>query len=173
MPRRDFSPGHRSNLLQGETAQGTGQQIPAMIGAVSVPVNRKIIEPDFVRRTARLGEAAAEHEVPEAELLADEKHGFLEGRLRAHGKNLRKAHGPLVAHAVSLPTGSVPLFWLILYALAWVAETPSVSGCTLRLWGPLRALISESGQALGVAASFLGRPALTSSIVRRNIPSPS
>ena len=136
MPRRDFSPGHRSNLLQGETAQGTGQQIPATIGAVSVPVNRKIIEPDFVRRTARLGEATAEHEVPEAELLADEKHGFLEGRLRAHAENLRKAHGPLVAHLVSLPTGSVPLFWLILYALAGTAQTPSVSNARERTCGP-------------------------------------
>jgi hypothetical protein len=52
-------------------------------------VNGKIIEPDFVRRAARLGEAAAENEVPEAELLADEQHGFLEGRFRADGKNLR------------------------------------------------------------------------------------
>jgi len=42
-----------------------------------------------VRRAARLGEAAAENEVPEAELLADEQHGFLESRFRADGKNLR------------------------------------------------------------------------------------
>jgi hypothetical protein len=52
-------------------------------------VNGEIIEPDFVRRAARLGEAAAENEVPEAELLADEQHRFLEGRSRADGKNLR------------------------------------------------------------------------------------
>src|SRR5439155_21379941 len=93
----------------GETDQGTGQPVPARLGAVSVPVNRKIIAPYFVRRTARMGEAAAEHEVPEAEVLADDKHGFLEGRLRAHGKNPREAHGPLVAHLVSLPDGVSPL----------------------------------------------------------------
>jgi poly[(R)-3-hydroxyalkanoate] polymerase subunit PhaC len=34
-------------------------------------------------------------------------------------------------------------------------------------------LISEPGQALGAASGLSGRPALTSSIVRRNIPSPS
>src|SRR6266487_2682842 len=81
----------------------TEQETPVTVGAVSVPVNRKIIEPDFVRRAAQLGEAAAEHEVAEAELLGDEEHCFLEGRLRAIGKYLRKAHGPLVAHVVPLP----------------------------------------------------------------------
>jgi hypothetical protein len=89
VPRRDFSPGQRGDLLQGEPAQRTRQEIRAAIGAVSVPVNGEIIEPDFVRRAARLGEAAAENEVPEAELLADEQHRFLEGRSRADGKNLR------------------------------------------------------------------------------------
>src|SRR2546428_6774134 len=103
MPRRDFSPGQRGDLLQGKTAQRTGQEIPATVGAISAPVNRKIIEPDFVRRTARLGEAAAEHEVAETELLGDEENCFLEGRLRAVGKNLRQAHGPLVPHVIPLP----------------------------------------------------------------------
>src|SRR5438093_4923458 len=105
MPRRDFSPGQRGDLLQGETVQRTGQEIPATVRAVSVPVNWKIIEPDFVRRAARLGETAAEHEVAEAELLGDEEHCFLEGCLRAVGKYLRQAHRPLVVHLVSLPLG--------------------------------------------------------------------
>src|SRR5206468_1237368 len=109
--------------------QRTGQEIPATVGAVSMPVSGKIIEPDFVRGAARPREVAAEHEVPEAELLAGEEHRFLEGRLRAVGKNLRKTHGRLVPHALSLsPAGSVPLFWLILYAFAGATQTASLSG---------------------------------------------
>src|SRR5207302_1974862 len=68
------------------------------------------------------------------------------------------------------PTGSVPLFWLILYALAGTAQTPSVSSARERTRGPLRALISESGQVLSSASALSGRPALTSPIVRRDIP---
>src|SRR6266853_1834859 len=44
----------------------------AASGAVSVPANREIIEPDFMNRPTRLGETAAEHEVTEAKLLGDE-----------------------------------------------------------------------------------------------------
>src|SRR6266853_219570 len=146
IPSRDFSPGQRGDLLQAETAQRTGQEIPAMVGAIPVPVNGKIIEPDFVRRATRPREVAAEHEVPEAELLAGEEHRFLEGRLRAVGKNLRKTHGRLVPHALSLSlAGSVPVFWLILYAFAGATQTASLSGIRTVRAPALRALISEFG----------------------------
>src|SRR6266852_7944578 len=45
VPRRDFFPGQRRDLLQGETAQRSRREIPIPIGAVSVPVNWKVIEP--------------------------------------------------------------------------------------------------------------------------------
>jgi len=54
--RRDRFPGQRGDFLQSESAQRTRQEVPAAIGAVSVPANREIIEPDFMNRTARLGE---------------------------------------------------------------------------------------------------------------------
>src|SRR5258708_1651345 len=60
--RRDRFPGQRGDFLQSESAQRTRQGGPAAIGAVSVPANREIIEPDFMNRTPRLGEPAPETE---------------------------------------------------------------------------------------------------------------
>src|SRR4030081_2324857 len=175
VPRRDFFPGQRGDLLQSETAQRIGQDIPAPIGAVSVPVNWKIIEPDFMRRAARLGKTAAEHEVPETELFGDEEHRFLEGRLRAVGKNLRKAHGPLVAHVVPSPVGSVPLFWLILYAFAWEAYQQRFGIDTSCFPSPLfhAAGCQCRFRSLDRQLAHYRRTSLTSPIVRCNIPSPS
>src|SRR5713226_2009478 len=130
VPRRDCFPGQGGDFLQGQTAQRTGQEVPAPIGAVSVPANREIIEPDFVNRAPRLGETAAEHEVTEAQLLGDEENRFLEARPRAVRKNLLDAQGSLVAHVVPLPW--VKVFFILVDTLRFRRHCASPWECLFR-----------------------------------------